>query len=79
MLKRKLLSEDGVSILQVLMVAGVVSVISLGVVNIMKLSTKVAKRSSEDFEIERAQYFIESLFRDSKTCRSTLFNKNPTL
>lgn len=79
MFKRKLLSEDGVSILQVLMAAGVVSVISLGVVNIMKLSTKSAKRSSENFEIERAQYFIESLFRDSKTCRSTLFNKNPTL
>lgn len=70
-------NEKGVSIIQVLIAASMVSVVSLGVMEAFKQSTKTAKRAAVEQTTNQMLYELESFFRDSKICRATLFNKSP--
>lgn len=75
---RFLKSNNGSVLLQVVIIGGLVATASMVISKMTGISLRGQKKTSQNFEIEQSLYQIESFFRNSKVCKSTLFDKNPT-
>jgi hypothetical protein len=76
-LKFFLKNQNGISVVQVIIASGMVSVVGLGIIQTMKTSTKMTKKAAQDFEVNRIMSKMESVLRDSSVCKSTFFGLSP--
>jgi type II secretory pathway pseudopilin PulG len=73
---KTLRSNKGFSLAEVLVAAGMLGVVSLGVMQVMKQTTQTSKKMSQDFEIGQTVNAISSLMRSGLGCQRTLaFNR----
>lgn len=66
------LSPNGFSLIEVLIVIGMLSALSVGVVNLSSQYSKISKKSVYDQSTTQLVYVIESTLRDSRACYNTL-------
>jgi type II secretory pathway pseudopilin PulG len=72
-----LVGTKGFSLIEIMVGVGLMSVVGLGVMQIMKESGRVSKGTIERIQMEEVMNRVDRLFRDAEICRSTLFGKNP--
>jgi hypothetical protein len=76
-LKYFISNKEGIAVLQVLIAAAMVAVVSVGIVQTMKTSTQMTKKVAQDFEVKRIVNNMESILKDSSVCRSTFYGMQP--
>lgn len=74
---RKIFSKNGFSLVEIMVAAGLLGIVSLGVVNLMKDTEKVKKSSASSSEVDQLVVRMNILLSDPKVCKSTFFNLNP--
>ena len=70
--------NKGFTILELMVAAGLVGIVSLGVLQITKDSEKISKTTGQTFEVQQLTNSLSGLFSTNKVCKATLFNKNPS-
>ena len=68
----------GFSLAEIMVSVGLLGVISLGVMQVMKESSKLKKTSSQNVNVDAVVTKIQNLIRNPDVCKSTLFNLDPT-
>jgi hypothetical protein len=75
---RKIFSKNGFSLVEIMIAAGLLGLVSLGVVSLMKDTDKVQKSTASSSEVDQLVVRMNILLSDPKICKSTFFNLNPT-
>lgn len=65
-------NSRGFSIAEVMVAAGLMGVVSLGVMEISKQQTRVQKKASIDFDLNQLTYEIQEAMKDPTSCITTL-------
>lgn len=74
----KVSNNKGMALLEVMIAAGLLGVVSLGVMKVMKDMTKTSKTSQQSFEFSQAASAINSILKDGYSCKATLEGLNPS-
>lgn len=69
-------NSQGFSLAEVLVAAGLLGVVSLGVMEITKQTGKVQKKANIDLELNQITYDIQSLMRDPASCIAAVANND---
>ncbi|WP_127718477.1 prepilin-type N-terminal cleavage/methylation domain-containing protein [Halobacteriovorax sp. HLS] len=69
---RKLLGSKGFTLVEVMVAAGMLSVISLGLMQVMNTATKGSKKIQQDAEVNEALGHIRRILQDQASCQQTL-------
>lgn len=65
-------NSRGFSIAEVMVAAGLMGVVSLGVMEISKQQTRVQKKATVDFDLNQLTYEMQEAMKDPKSCIRTL-------
>lgn len=70
-------NQRGFSLAEIMIAAGMMGIVSVGVMNLVQDSTKANKGMTMNFEINQISQAIEGHLRDDVACRNTLVGLNP--
>jgi len=73
----KIFSKNGFSLVEIMVGAGLLGIITLGVVNLMQDTEKVKKSSAASSEVDQLVIRLNILLSDPKICKSSFFNLDP--
>jgi type II secretory pathway component PulJ len=72
MFNKKLFNKHGFTLAEVMVAAGMLSVISLGLMQVMNNATKGSKKIAQDAEISEVVAVIRKQMRDQTSCNNTI-------